>query len=189
MGVEPYRTYKSASPVPPLTSIFRLLAFAGTANQWFCPELPAPPMLAIRSGLTVLPPVVLLKMAVTVSVAFRVNAQTPEPLQAPPLQPTKLLPPEGVAERVIVEPIASVSVQMTPQLRAPPARATVPEPEPTFAMCSVACGGCVKVAVTDLAAFKVTVHEDDDPEQAPLQPPKLCPAVGAAVKVTMVLAL
>ena len=47
----------------------------------------------------------------------------------------------------------------------------------------------MNVAITVVAAFMVTTHEDDDPEHAPLHPPKLCPAVGVAVKVTMEFAL
>ena len=43
----------------------------------------------------------------------------------------------------------------------------------------------MKVAVTDLAAFMVTWQEPV-PEQAPLQPVKVEPAAGAAVRVTTV---
>src|SRR5262249_57176669 len=41
-----------------------------------------------------------------------------------------------------------------------------------------------KLAVTDVAAFTVTVHAVAVPVQPPLQPVKVEPAAGAAVKVT-----
>ena len=140
VGAAPCRTYKSASPAPPLISILRLRAPVGTENKNVWAELLVPPILVMRSGLTVLPPEVALKMAVTVLFAFRLNAHVPAPSQVPPLQPTKLLPADGVAVSVAVEPMASDSEQVLPQLMLPPDRMTIPEPEPTLATERVACG-------------------------------------------------
>src|SRR5207247_9861383 len=43
-----------------------------------------------------------------------------------------------------------------------------------------------KVAVTDVAAFSVTAHVTVPAQPPPLQPAKVEPAAGAAVKVTVV---
>ena len=60
---------------------------------------------------------------------------------------------------------------------------TVPAPVPTLETVSVKTG--VKVAVTDVAAVRVTV-QGPVPVQAPLQPVKTDPADGVAVSVTTV---
>jgi hypothetical protein len=47
-----------------------------------------------------------LNVAVTVVVAVRVNVQEPVPLHPPPLQPVKVEPVAGAAERVTEVPLA-----------------------------------------------------------------------------------
>jgi len=43
-----------------------------------------------------------------------------------------------------------------------------------------------KVALTDFAAFMVSVQVDEEPEQEPPQPEKSLPVAGVAVRVTWV---
>ena len=101
-----------------------------------------------------------------------VKAHVPVPLQGPPLQPAKMLPGAGVATRVAIEPTGTFSVQLLPQLSAPPERVTVPLPVPILATVSVPTDVMPKVAVTLLYEFMVTVHEPV-PVQSPDQPEKL----------------
>jgi hypothetical protein len=62
---------------------------------------------------------------------------------------------------------------------------TVPVPVPAFVMASVK--GCrVKVAVTAWAALMVTAQVPVPVQPPPLQPVKVDPAAGVAVKVTAV---
>jgi hypothetical protein len=61
---------------------------------------------------------------------------------------------------------------------------TVPLPVPTLLTVRAKVG--VNVAVTDVAALKVTVQVVAVPVQAPLQPLKVEPAAGAAARVTCV---
>lgn len=117
--------------------------------------------------------------------AFREKAQEPVPVQVPPLQPTKVLPEAALAVKDTVEPAGNVSVQVLPQLMAPPVRVMVPLPVPILAIDSTPVGVAVKLAITLFAAFMVTEHVPV-PEQSPAQPEKLYPVPGAAVSVTTV---
>lgn len=145
-----------------------------------------PERLVCNKGVDVEPPELELKRAVTVVLALMVNAQEPLPLQAPPLQPANVLPAAGVALMVAIVPGAIDSVQVLPQLMAPPDRVTVPVPVPIFAIESVTCGVDVNVAATLLAAFMLTVQDGVLPVHAPLHPLKLFPGFGVAVSVTLV---
>lgn len=118
------------------------------------------------------PPAFRLNWALTVVLAFKVNAQEPVPVQVPPFQPTKVLPAAALAVRVTADPGARDSVQVLPQLMAPPVRVTVPLPVPIFAIDSKPVGVAVKLAITFLAEFMVTVHVPV-PEQSPDHPEKL----------------
>ena len=129
-------------------------------------------MLVCSSGVTVLPPVPESNWGLTVVLALAVKAHVPVPLQGPPLQPAKMLPGAGVATRVAIEPTGTFSVQLLPQLSAPPDRVTVPLPVPILATVSVPTDVMPKVAVTLLYEFMVTVHEPV-PLQSPDQPEKL----------------
>ena len=64
---------------------------------------------------------------------------------------------------------------------------TVPLPSRRFDLRTVRVNVCTaKVAVTDFAAFMVTVQVVPETESQPLQPVSMEPAPGAAVKVTTV---
>ena len=61
---------------------------------------------------------------------------------------------------------------------------TTPEPVPVFDTVNVRLTS--NVAVTVVAALTATVHVDDWPAHAPLQPPNVEDGVGVAVRVTTV---
>ena len=115
--------------------------------------------------MVVVPPELRLNCALTVVFAFRVNAQEPVPVQVPPLQPTNVLPAAALAVRDTAEPGVKDSVQVLPQLMAPP--------QPSGCMPQfLPVGVGVKLAMTFLAEFMVTVHVPV-PEQSPAHPEKL----------------
>jgi hypothetical protein len=113
------------------------------------------------------------------------------PLQAPD-HPTNALPALGDAVSVTALPNAKAAVQvpltLLPLLHAMPAGAdvTVPEPPPAVASASTPVLG-EKVAVTVCAALTRTVHGPVPTHPpVPLQPRKMLPAKGVAVRVTAV---
>jgi hypothetical protein len=109
------------------------------------------------------------------------TVQAPVPAQAP-LQPVKVEPVAGVAVRVRFVPEVKLALQVLPQSIPVGLEVTAPVPVPLFATVRVKL--CrVNVAVTLLAASIGTLHVPV-PEQAPLQPVKVEPAVGVAVRVT-----
>jgi hypothetical protein len=114
---------------------------------------------------------------VTVFALSIVTVHDPVPLHAPP-QPTKNCPVAGIAVNVMVVPAAKVSLQSVPQVMPVPATMPLPVVE-TFNVYMFV----VNVAVTDLAASIVTMHEPV-PVHAPLQPVKVEPVAGVAVSVT-----
>ena len=118
------------------------------------------------------PPELRLNWALTVVFALIVKEQEPVPVQVPPLQPAKVLPAAGLAISVTVDPGANDSVQVAPQLMAPPDRVTVPVPVPILAIESTPTGFAVNVAMTFLWALMVTVQVPV-PEQSPDHPEKL----------------
>jgi hypothetical protein len=123
------------------------------------------------------------KVAVAELAAFIVTVHAPVPVHAP-LQPVKVAPAAGVAVRVTAVPPLKDAEQVVPQLIPAGALVTVPEPAP--ARLTVSANDCrAKVAVTELAAFIVTVHAPV-PVHAPLQPVNVAPAAGVAVSVTAV---
>src|SRR5438445_3340336 len=122
--------------------------------------------------------------AVTEVAAFIVTLQVPVPVQPPPLQPVKVAPAAGVAVRLTTVPVVKAVEQVAPQEIPAGALVTVPTPAPDLVTLS-AKDDCMKVAVTEVAAFIVTLQVPV-PVQPPLQPVKVEPAAGAAVKVTTV---
>src|SRR2546428_9355959 len=103
----------------------------------------------------------------------------------PPLQPLKMVPAAGAAVKVTEAPLANAAAQVAPQETPAGALVTVPLPAPALLTVSVKdCGA--KVAVTEVAALIVTVHVPLPVQPPPLQPLKMEPAAGAAVKVTAV---
>jgi len=124
-------------------------------------------------------------VAVTDVAAFTVTVQVAVPEQPPPLQPVKVEPATGAAVRVTAVPLANDAEQVVPQLIPVGALVTVPVPAPALVRVS-AKDWSAKVAVTDVAALTVTVQVAVPEQPPPLQPAKVEPAAGAAVKVTAV---
>src|SRR5205809_6063380 len=124
-------------------------------------------------------------VAVTVVAAETVTAQVPVPEHPPPLQPVKVEPAAGAAGRVTAVPLVKLAEQVAPQLMPAGALVTVPLPVPAGVTVRVKL--CrVKVAVTVVAAERVTVQAPVPEHPPPLQPVKVEPAAGAAVSVTAV---
>src|SRR5213593_908644 len=136
-------------------------------------------------GLTVSVKVCTAKVAVTVVAVLRVMVQVPVPEQPPPLQPVKVEPAAGAAVKVTAVPLAYVAAQVAPHEIPGGALVTVPAPAPVLLTVSVkVC--TAKVAVTVVAALRVTEQVPVPEQPPPLQPVKVEPAAGAAVKVTAV---
>jgi len=123
------------------------------------------------------------KVAVTVVAALRVTVQVPMPAQPPPLQPVKVEPAAGAAVRVTAVPLVKLAEQVAPQLIPTGELVTVPLPVPAGVTVSVKVGRA-KVAVTVVAAEIVTVQVPVPAQPPPLQPVKVEPPAGAAVRVT-----
>jgi hypothetical protein len=125
------------------------------------------------------------KVAVTLRAALIVTVQLLAVPEQPPLQPVKVEPAAGAAVRVTAVPDVNEVEQVAPQLMPAGELVTVPLPAPALVTVS-AKDDCMKVAVTVVAAFIVTVQVVAMPEQPPLQPVKVDPAAAAAVRVTEV---
>jgi hypothetical protein len=107
------------------------------------------------------------------------------PLQEPP-QPPNRAPLAGVAVSVIVVPALKVAPQVLapfPQLIAAPD--TRPAPETVTFSGNVPDEPPLNVATTFFDASKVSVQVGVVPVQEPLQPVKVAPAVGVAVRVAV----
>src|SRR5437773_2486977 len=123
--------------------------------------------------------------AVTVVPALRLTLQAPGPEQPQPLQPLKVEPAAGAAVSVTAVPLAKLAAQVAPQVMPAGLLVTLPAPVPALETVSVKI--CrVKVAVTVVAALRVTVQAPGPEQPPPLQPLKVEPAAGAAVSVTAV---
>src|SRR5207249_4073633 len=125
------------------------------------------------------------KRAVTVVLAVSVTLQVPVPKQPPPLQPVKIEPLAGVAVSVTKVPLSNEAEQVAPQLIPAGFEVTVPLPVPALLTARVTLCS-VKVAVTVVAAFKVTEQLPLPVQPPPFQPAKVEPLAGVAVSVTKV---
>jgi len=126
------------------------------------------------------------KVAVTVRGWVMLTVHVPVPLHPSPLQPVKPDPAAGVAVRVTLEPEVMLALQVVPQVMAAGLEVTAPVPAPLFA--TVSAKFCSEnVAVTLLVASIGTAHVPV-PVQAPLQPMKVEPVAGVALRVTVVVA-
>jgi hypothetical protein len=124
-----------------------------------------------------------LKVAVAEALPFKVSLQVDVPLHEPD-QPANLEPDFGLAVSVIDFPLAYLALHVFPQLIPDGLLVIVPEPLPaSFTHSSNSVVALVKVAVTDVFAFTVSVHAAV-PLQAPDQPIKLEPDLETAVSVT-----
>jgi len=125
-----------------------------------------------------------LKVAVTDLAASMVTWQVlPLPVH-PPLHPANMEPKEGEAVSVTTVPLTKLEEHVLPQSIPAGLDVTLPLPVPSFATVRVGAG--VNVAVTDLAASRVTWQVLAVPEQAPLHPVKADPTAAMAVRVTTV---
>ena len=96
------------------------------------------------------------KVAVTVVAAVSETVQVPVPEQPPPLQPVKVEPAAGLAERVTL-PLGKLLEQVAPHEMPAGVLETVPLPLP--ALLTVSGTSCrSKVAVTVVAAVRETVQ-------------------------------
>src|SRR5437870_1208879 len=125
------------------------------------------------------------KVAVTVVAAETVTTQVPGPQHPPPLQPLKVEPVAGIAVSVTAVPLAKLAEQVAPQVIPAGELVTVPLPVPAGVTVRVKVWSA-KVAVTVVAALRVTVQVPLPEQPPPLQPLKVEPAVGVAVSVTAV---
>src|SRR5437867_6345751 len=92
-------------------------------------------------------------------------------------------PAAGTAVKVTAVPLADAAAQVAPHEIPAGALVTVPVP----VLLTVSVKVCTaKVAVTVVAALSVTVHVPVPEQPPPLQPVKVEPTAGAAVKVTAV---
>jgi len=141
--------------------------------------------LPVPAGVTVRVKLCRVKVAVTVVAAETVTTHDPVPEQPPPLQPVKVEPAAGVAVNVTAVPLAKLAEQLAPQLIPAGELVTVPLPVPALLTVSAKLGRA-KVAVTVVAALRVTVQAPVPEQPPPLQPVKVEPAAGVAVSVTVV---
>ncbi len=118
------------------------------------------------------------KVADTLFAALMVTMQLPVPLQAPP-QPVNVQPLAGVSFSVTCVPLPKFALQVEPQLMPVGELVTVPLP----VSLTESVNSCVNVADTLSAALMVTMQLPV-PLQAPLQPVKVPPLAGVAVRVT-----
>src|SRR5438046_3151323 len=125
------------------------------------------------------------KRAVTVVSACKVTEQVPVPEQPPPLQPVKIEPLAGVAVSVTNVPLSNEAEQVAPQSIPGGSEVTVPLPVPALLLVRLTVWR-LKVAVTVVAAFRVTEHVAVPEQPPPLQPVKIEPLAGVAVRVTTV---
>jgi hypothetical protein len=139
--------------------------------------LPGPVVATVRLGNEARP-----KVAVMLFAASIVTVQVePVPEQAP-LQPVKIDPFTGVAVKVILVPKSKEALQVLPQSTPAGLEVTVPLPVPAL----VTVRGKVskaKLAVTVRACVMLTV-QGSVPVQSPVQPVKVEPEAGVAVRAT-----
>ena len=122
-------------------------------------------------------------VAVTDWAAVIVTAHVPRPVQAPD-QPANVEPGAGVAVSVTAVPNEKVAKQVAPQSMGGGVELTLPKPLPAFAT-DRPNDWSVNTAPTLFAASIVTL-QSPVPEQAPVQPLKLEPALGEAESDTIV---
>jgi hypothetical protein len=152
----------------------------------------APQLIPEGDEVTVPPPVpflltarpnwITLKLADTDSAVSMVTVQGPFPLHAPD-QPVNVDVPPGAAVSVTTVPLAKLKEHVGPQLIPEGDEVTVPSPVPVLATFNP-FWTTLKLAVTELAAFMVTVH-GPIPLHAPVHPVNVDAPSAAGVRVTM----
>jgi hypothetical protein len=126
-----------------------------------------------------------LNLTVTALASFILTVHVVAELESQPVHPPKPESKSGDAVRTTVVPDKYDSEQSEPQLIPVGFEVTVPLPKPVLKTDSVNCCS-VNVAVTDFAAFIVTVQVAPETLSHPLHPPKREPALAPAVSVTTV---
>ena len=117
--------------------------------------------------------------------ALSVTVQVPVPEQPPPVQPVKVELASGVAVRMTAVPLGNAAEHVAPQVMPAGLLVTVPAPAPDLLNVNMKVG-IANVAVTVVPAFRVTVQVPLPEQPPPLQPVKVEPASGVAVRVTAV---
>jgi hypothetical protein len=114
-----------------------------------------------------------------------VMVQGPDPPHIGPFQPVSVEPAAGVAVKVTTVPVGNAATHVGPQSMPGGWLVTVPDPVPLFSTVrfDMPTGG-LNVAVTD--RFTSITTEQSAPLQSPLQPAKVEPTAGVAVKETVV---
>src|SRR5258707_4449456 len=135
---------------------------------------PKPALVTVSAKL---PTGVRLKVAVTEVAALMVTVQPPVPLQPPPDHPAKKDPEVAAAESITTVPELKLATHVDPQEMLPGDDVTVPAPVPFLPTVSakVPAGATLKVAVTAVAAFMVTLQPTVPLPPPPNQPPHLQP--------------
>jgi hypothetical protein len=125
------------------------------------------------------------KVAVTDFAALKLTVQEAPETESHPLQLEKTDPVAAVAVRVTTVPLSYWAEQVEPQSIPLGLEVTVPLPGPDLATVSVNRTR-VKVGVTDLDAFIVTLQSALETESQPLHVSNVDPAAGDAVRVKAV---
>jgi hypothetical protein len=183
--LQPVKVEPAAGVAVKVTAVPLAYAAAHVAPQ----EIPAGLLVTVPvpapALLTVNVKVWTAKVAVTVVAALSVTVHVPVPEQPPPLQPVNVEPAAGVAVKVTAVPLANAAEHVVPHEIPAGLLVTVPVPVPLGLTVRVKVW-TAKVAVTVVAALSVMVHVPVPEQPPPLQPVKVEPAAGVAVKVTAV---
>src|ERR1700722_9266710 len=121
-------------------------------------------------------------VGVTVLLACRVSLHVPVPVHRPD-HPAKVLPASGVGVNTTAVPLGKLAVQLPGQSIPAGVLVTAPAPVPTLFTVSWMGAIVLKVAVTDVAAFREMVQVVLVPLQPPDHAAKLEPDLAAAVSL------
>src|SRR5437016_6613702 len=137
-------------------------------------------VLRATNGLSVKLMLLMAKVAVTACAALIVTLQAPVPVQLP-LQPVKVEPAAGAAVKVTAVPLVNEAEQVAPQEIPAGELVTVPLPAPDLVTVS-AKDDWMKVAVTEVAAFTVTLEVPVRVQATPPQPVTVAQAAGVVAR-------
>jgi len=126
----------------------------------------------------------LLNVAVTVVAAVNVTTHVPVPAHPPPLHPTNVELADADAVNVTCVPLAKLAEHVVGQPIPAGALVTVPLPVPASTTVNATPVPALKVAVTVVAAFKVTTQVPVPAHPPPLHPANVEPSAADAVSVT-----
>jgi hypothetical protein len=144
--------------------------------------VPVPPPETVTASPTVVSEV---NVAVMVVALVGATVHVPVPEQAPPDQPAKTEPADGVAVRTTELPDGKVAEHAVPHVMPAGALVTLPLPAPARTTVT-ATGAGANAAPTVVAVAIVSVQAPVPEHPPPVQPVKTDPAAGVAVSVTLV---